>query len=136
MISRFTGENFLDKNKPKNVFDSLFFYCVAMALLVYAIAIPFFRVDYTSLPLTVGILAGLMWVPLSWIIQHWSGSSRRSADGSGDGRMVPRAASSVRGHSGGHRGRLRGHDCHPGAALARRQPQHRCSRYGVNPARH
>jgi len=44
-----------------------------MALLVYAIAVPFFRVDYTSLPLTVGILAGLMWVPLSWIIQHWVG---------------------------------------------------------------
>jgi hypothetical protein len=73
MLSRFTGENFLDKNKPKNAFDGLFFHCVAMALLVYAIAIPFFRVDYTSLPLTVGILAGLMWVPLSWIIGHWVG---------------------------------------------------------------
>ena len=73
MLSRFTGENFLDKKRPKNVFDSLFLHCVAMALLVYAIAIPFFRVDYTSLPLTVGILAGLMWVPFSWIIQHWIG---------------------------------------------------------------
>jgi len=73
MLSRFTGENFLDKKRPKNVFDSLFFHCVAMALLVYAIAIPFFRVDYTSLPLTVGILAGLMWIPLSWIIRHWVG---------------------------------------------------------------
>ena len=73
MLSRFTGEDFLDKKKPRNAFDSLFFYCVAMALLVYAIAIPFFRVDYTSLPLTVGILAGLMWVPFSWIIQHWVG---------------------------------------------------------------
>ena len=70
---RNTGENFLDKNKPNNVFDSLFFHCVSTALLVYAIAIPFFRVDYTSLPLTVGILAGLMWVPHSWIIQHWVG---------------------------------------------------------------
>jgi hypothetical protein len=73
MLSRFTGENFLDKRKPKNVFDSLFLHCVAMALLVYAIAIPFFREDYTSLPLTVGILSGLMWVPFSWIIQHWVG---------------------------------------------------------------
>src|ERR1700730_13206631 len=73
MLSRFTGENFLDKKKPRNVFDSLFFHCVAMALLVYAIAIPFFRVDYTSLPLTVGILSGLMWIPFSWIIQHWVG---------------------------------------------------------------
>lgn len=73
MLSRFTGEMFLDKNKPKNAFDSLFFHCVAMALLVYAIAIPFFREDYTSLPLTVGILSGLMWVPFSWIIRHWVG---------------------------------------------------------------
>ena len=72
-LSRFTGENLLDQTKPKNVFDGLFFHCLAMALLVYAIAIPFFRVDYTSLPLTVGILAGLMWLPLSWIIQHWVG---------------------------------------------------------------
>src|SRR5207237_36196 len=73
MLSRFTGENFLDKKKAKNVFDSLFFHCVAMALLVYAIAIPFFRVDYTSLPLTVGILAGLMWVNFSWHFQNWVG---------------------------------------------------------------
>jgi hypothetical protein len=73
ILSRFTGEDFLDKKKPTNAFDSLFFHCVAMALLVYAIAIPFFRVDYTSLPLSVGILAGLMWIPFSWIIQHWVG---------------------------------------------------------------
>ncbi len=72
-LSRFTGENFLDKSRPKNTFDSLFFHSVFMSLLVYAIAIPFFRVDYTSLPLTVGILAGLMWLPLSWIIEHWIG---------------------------------------------------------------
>jgi hypothetical protein len=60
VLSRFTGENFMDKNKPKNAFDNLFFHCIAMALLVYAIAIPFYRMDYTSLPLTVGILAGLI----------------------------------------------------------------------------
>ncbi len=72
-ISRFTGENFLDKTKPKNAFDALFFHTVAMSLLVYGIAIPFFLADPTSLPLTVGILAGLMWVPLSWMIRHWIG---------------------------------------------------------------
>src|SRR5512136_2897747 len=59
LISRFTGENFLDRNRPRNAFDGLFLHAVAEALLVYAIAIPFFLVDYTSLPLTVGILAGL-----------------------------------------------------------------------------
>ncbi len=72
-ISNLTGENFLDKNKPKNTFDALFFYTVAQAILVYAIAIPFFIENYTSLPLTVGILTGLMWLPLSWIIDHWVG---------------------------------------------------------------
>jgi hypothetical protein len=72
-ISKFTGENFLDKNKTKNVFDGLFFFTVAQAVLTYAIAIPFFLIDYTSLPLSVGILTGTMWLPFSWIIQHWIG---------------------------------------------------------------
>src|SRR5437588_11638130 len=37
ILSRLTGENFLDKRKPTNDFDRLFFHCIAMALLVYAI---------------------------------------------------------------------------------------------------
>lgn len=72
-ISKLTGEDYLDKSKPKNTFDNLFFLAVAQAILVYSIAIPFFIVDYKSLPLTVGILTGLMWVPLTWIIDHWVG---------------------------------------------------------------
>lgn len=72
-LSKLTGEDFLDRSKPKNPFDRLFFAGVIQALLVYSIAIPFFLIDYTSLPLTVGILTGLMWVPISWIIQHWIG---------------------------------------------------------------
>jgi len=73
-FSRFTGENLLDKQRPKNVFDGLFLHTVAMSVLVYAIAIPFFQADYTSLPLSVGILSGLMWLPFSWIIGHWVGT--------------------------------------------------------------
>lgn len=72
-ISKFTGENFLDKKKPKNEFDKLFFFTVGQAILVYSIAIPFFIIDYSSLPLTIGILTGLMWLPFSWIISHWVG---------------------------------------------------------------
>ncbi len=72
-ISKFTGENFLDKTKPKNEFDKLFLFTVGQAILVYSIAIPFFIVDYSSLPLTIGILTGLMWLPFSWIIDHWVG---------------------------------------------------------------
>ena len=72
-LSKFTGENFLDKSKPKNEFDTLFLFTVGQAILVYSIAIPFFLVDYSSLPMTVGILTGLMWLPFSWIIKHWVG---------------------------------------------------------------
>jgi hypothetical protein len=74
LFSRFTGENFLDKRRPKNVFDGLFLRTVVEAVLVFAIAIPFFRADYTSLPLSVGVLSGLMWLPFSWIIEHWIGT--------------------------------------------------------------
>ncbi len=72
-LSKLTGENFLDRSKPKNVFDHLFFVTVGMAMLVYSIAIPFFLIEPTSLPMTVGILTGLMWLPFSWIIEHWVG---------------------------------------------------------------
>lgn len=72
-LSKFTGENFLDKGKPKNEFDTLFLFTAGQAILVYSIAIPFFLIDYTSLPMTVGILTGLMWLPFSWIIKHWVG---------------------------------------------------------------
>jgi hypothetical protein len=72
-ISKLTGEDFLNKSKPTNTFDRLFFYTVVQSVLVYSIAIPFFIENYTSLPLTVGILTGLMWLPLSWILDHWVG---------------------------------------------------------------
>lgn len=64
-ISKFTGKNFLDKKKPKNEFNQLFMYTVVQSLLIYSIALPFFMVDYSSLPMTIGILTGLMWVPFS-----------------------------------------------------------------------
>lgn len=73
-LSKFTGENFLDKSKPKNEFDTLFLYTAGQAILVYSIAIPFFLIEYSSLPMTVGILTGLMWLPFSWIIKHWVGT--------------------------------------------------------------
>ena len=72
LIARFLGEDLIGKNQ--NEFDRLFFVTVQMSWLVFAIAIPFFLIEPTSLPLSVGILAGLMWLPLSWIIQHWVGT--------------------------------------------------------------
>src|SRR5699024_6865938 len=72
-LSKFTGENFLDKSKPKNEFDTLFLFTAAQAILVYAIALPFFLVDHSSLPMSVGILSGLMWVPFSCIVNNCVG---------------------------------------------------------------
>lgn len=74
VIARFVGEDLLGKTRDNNEFDQLFFQTVLMSWLVFAIAIPFFMIEPTSLPLSVGILAGLMWLPLSWIIKHWVGT--------------------------------------------------------------
>lgn len=72
-LMRLTGEHVPRGERGKNAFDTLFFLAVASALLVYAIAIPFFIVEPTSLPLSVGILTGLMWMPTSWLMGHWVG---------------------------------------------------------------
>jgi hypothetical protein len=74
LIARFVGEDLMGKTRNNNEFDQLFFQTVLMSWLVFAIAIPFFMIEPTSLPLSVGILAGLMWLPLSWIIKHWVGT--------------------------------------------------------------
>ncbi|MCV2352673.1 hypothetical protein LNV09_00710 [Paucibacter sp. B2R-40] len=74
LLSRFTGENLLAKNKPKSEFDKLFISTVLMSLLVFAIALPWAAQDHRSVPLSIGILAGLMWLPFGWVIQHWIGA--------------------------------------------------------------
>lgn len=73
LVARFTGENLLGSGAVKNSFDQLFIMVMVMALMVFAIAIPFAMMDVTSTPMSVGILTGLMWLPLSWSIQHWVG---------------------------------------------------------------
>jgi hypothetical protein len=73
VVAKFTGEDLLGRESKGNFFDKLFFHAVAMAVLVYSIAIPFFLVEPTSLPMSVGILSGLMWIPFSALIDHWVG---------------------------------------------------------------
>jgi Family of unknown function (DUF7010) len=111
VVARWIGEDLLGKTRPKNAFDSLFFHNVVMAWLVFAIAIPFFMIEPTSLPLTVGILAGLMWVPFSWMLQHWVGLFHAIA------RTVlvlaawyPFSGAPLRRHPGGNRGDIPGDD--------------------------
>jgi hypothetical protein len=71
-VARFTGEDLMGK-KSANELDNLFGLNILMANLVWAIAIPFWLVKPSSLPLSVGVLAGLMWVPFSWMLRHWVG---------------------------------------------------------------
>lgn len=72
-IAHFTGEDLLGRSRETPFFDRLFLLTVGASLLVFAIAIPFFLIEPTSLPLSVGILTGLMWLPVSGMIQHWIG---------------------------------------------------------------
>lgn len=73
LLARFTGEDLLGRKRPKNCFDRLFLYGVIQAVLVFALALPFGMQDHTALPLGLGVLTGLMWLPFSWIIDHWIG---------------------------------------------------------------
>lgn len=69
-VARLTGEDLLGRSRPANPFDNLFLCTVGAALTGYAIALPAATVDYTLLPLGVGVLTGAMWLPLTWVIQH------------------------------------------------------------------
>ncbi|GHA80423.1 hypothetical protein [Cognatilysobacter bugurensis] len=70
-LSRLTREHFIEKTQPKNGFDSFFMRTFAIRVVVYAIAILFALVESTLLPLSISVLAGIMWRP--WIIRHGIG---------------------------------------------------------------
>jgi hypothetical protein len=72
-IGRLIGDDIIGGQKKTNALDQLFILTVVMANMTWAIAIPFFMIEPTSLPLSLGVLSGAMWVPLSWMIQHWVG---------------------------------------------------------------
>lgn len=72
-IGRMIGEDVLARQRKGNLFDKIFLSACAMAFLVYAIGIPFHRQNLTSVPLSVGVLSGLMWLPFSVMIGHWVG---------------------------------------------------------------
>jgi hypothetical protein len=73
LVGRLIGEDLLGRDRPPNAFDRLFLSTVVMANLGWAVVIPFFMVEPDSLPLGVGVLAGMMWVPFSWMLGHWVG---------------------------------------------------------------
>lgn len=72
-IAHFTGERFITLHSPTNPFEQLLVYCFTGSLCAYALIIPLYMQDISTLPLTVGVLASLIWLPYSWIIEHWVG---------------------------------------------------------------
>lgn len=73
LVSRLLGEDLLGRGRKGNLFDRIFLTTVAMSCLVYSLAIPFGLKDPTSVPLSVGVLTGLMWLPFSAMAGHWVG---------------------------------------------------------------
>jgi len=69
-ISKFTGEKLIAKKGEMNPFDSLFLYTVVMSLMCFAIVVPFIQENHLALPMAIGIISGLMWLPISWTLEH------------------------------------------------------------------
>ena len=67
LLSRLLHESVLER---KNELARLMILNVLMVNLFWAVAIPFYMVGPSSLPLTLGIFPGLLWIPFSWIIDH------------------------------------------------------------------
>lgn len=73
LVAKITGEDLLGRKRPGNFFDKIYLSTMAMSLLVFALAIPFQFQNLSSVPLTVGVLTGLMWLPFSVLTGHWVG---------------------------------------------------------------
>jgi hypothetical protein len=72
VVGKLIGEDVFAA-EGQNELDRLFMLSILMANLVWAIVLPLWLIAPSSLPLGAGILSGLMWVPISWILQHWVG---------------------------------------------------------------
>lgn len=69
-IAKLTNEALFVKKSERNPFDNLFLSTVLMSVMGYGLVIPMTQLDNTTVPLSVGIISGLMWLPLSWTLQH------------------------------------------------------------------
>ena len=70
LIARFLGERVLG---GENELGRLMGGSVLMVNLFWVVAASFWIVEPSSLPLTVGVMTGLQWIVLGWIIEHWIG---------------------------------------------------------------
>ncbi|HEX2101002.1 MAG TPA: hypothetical protein VHF69_10080, partial [Candidatus Synoicihabitans sp.] len=72
-LGRLLGEDVLARDRRGNFFDRIFLGALGSALCVFAIAIPFGIRDPSAVPLAVGVLSGIMWLPMSVLLGHWVG---------------------------------------------------------------
>jgi hypothetical protein len=70
MIARFLHERLVG---GANDLGRLMGRSMLMVNLFWTVAVSFWVVEPTSLPLTAGTILGLQWIVLGWIIRHWIG---------------------------------------------------------------
>lgn len=70
LFARFLDENLVGVG---NDLGRLMGRSMLLTNLFWAVAVPFWWIEPSSLPLTAGIILGLQWIVLGWIIQHWIG---------------------------------------------------------------
>ncbi len=70
LVGRVVHENVMARDE----LSDLLFKSIMAASLFWAVVIPFYIVDRSSVPLTLGIIFGVPWMILGWIIRHWIGS--------------------------------------------------------------
>ena len=66
-IAKLCGEDVMSATSE---LDRLFGRSLVMVNLVWLIAIPFWLVMPSSLPLSIAVLSGLHWIVYGWIVQH------------------------------------------------------------------
>ncbi len=70
LVGRVVHENVMERHE----LGDLLFKSIMAASLFWAVVIPFYIVDPSSVPLTLGVIFGIPWMILGWIIRHWIGS--------------------------------------------------------------
>ena len=70
VIARFLGERLVG---GANDLGRLMGRSMLMVNLFWTVAVSFWIKEPSSLPLTAGVIMGLQWIVLGWIIQHWIG---------------------------------------------------------------
>ncbi|MDX2183708.1 MAG: hypothetical protein SFW08_06985 [Gemmatimonadaceae bacterium] len=68
LLSRFTGEHFADRRRPKNTFDQLFFLTVGMSLLVTAAWFAYPTQEFVVIP---AVIVGVYAVTIVVLERRW-----------------------------------------------------------------